>query len=211
MFSPRLLAGLLCLFSGTAQVFAQSASCTYTFFQHTFAVCRPHSLRESTSTAISLARHAAPKTQWLFGRPWLHPLLGQQHQDSARPKFHDTQFNRRNASGVTVGQMGNSKGTHGVVYYNGTWRSIDFPGAAATTLTGINKYGTIVGNWTDGNGHSHAFRLKNGTFIQFKQPERAISTPRASATPAQLSAGTQILTPLCISMDLSGRTAFSER
>ena len=168
MFSPRLLAGLLCLFSGTAQIFAQSASCTYTFFN------TPSQFVATFIKGINLYGNVVGTA---CGTENPNGCVGDRgyirYSDGSTkillaPNSNDTQFNRRNASGVTVGQMGNSKGTHGVVYYNGTWRSVDFPGATATTLTGINKYGTIVGNWTDGNGHSHAFRLKNGTFTQLK-------------------------------------------
>jgi hypothetical protein len=87
------------------------------------------------------------------------------------PNSTDTIFNRRNASGITVGEtIGTAGHHHGIVYYNGTWRTVNYPGAARTALTGINQYGTMVGIWTDTKGLRHGFRLKDGQFTNINYP-----------------------------------------
>jgi len=52
-------------------------------------------------------------------------------------------------------------GTHG--FYlgkDGTFETIDYPGAAATSAIGINSSGDIVGGWVDAAKHFHGYLLK---------------------------------------------------
>jgi len=91
-----------------------------------------------------------------------------------------TEFQRRNASGVTVGSFRAPSGrTHGLVYHNGATRMVDYPNAANTWLMGINMYGTIVGYYRDADGRAQGFKLKNGVFTSVRFPE-AVSTTAAS-------------------------------
>lgn len=45
-----------------------------------------------------------------------------------------------------------------------SFKTIDVPGAAATSPVGINARGDIVGSYTDGTGRAHGFLLHDGEF-----------------------------------------------
>lgn len=48
--------------------------------------------------------------------------------------------------------------THGYVWDHGSLRTVDDPhGPGATTVTGINNHGQIVGFYTDKEGNVHGF------------------------------------------------------
>ena len=181
MVSLHIKAGLLCVLFGTVQAFAQTASCTFTFFQlpttkfeHTFAqgINRYGNVvgfgcgQDTPSGCINnrgLIR---------FTDGSLKTLLA--------PNSTDTMFARRNASGVTVGEsIGTAGHHHGIVFFNGTWRKVDFPGAQATALTGINRYNTIVGVYTGSNGLRRGFRLKDGKFTKIDFPGADETVPES--------------------------------
>jgi probable HAF family extracellular repeat protein len=56
---------------------------------------------------------------------------------------------------VLAAEYGNK--TEGFLYANGATRTIHFPGATSTSVTGINNAGQIVGSFLDQNGDSHGF------------------------------------------------------
>jgi hypothetical protein len=60
-----------------------------------------------------------------------------------------------------------------------TYKTIDFPGAVATTLNGgPDPQGTSVGSWTDTGGVTHGFTLtKKGLFASFDPPGSTLTTP----------------------------------
>jgi hypothetical protein len=60
-----------------------------------------------------------------------------------------------------------------------TYTTIDYPGAAATTLNGgPNPQGTSVGTFTDSSGGIHGFTLTgSGTFNAFDPPGSTATTP----------------------------------
>jgi hypothetical protein len=60
-----------------------------------------------------------------------------------------------------------------------TYKTIDFPGATATTLSGgPNPQGTSVGTYTDTSGVTHGFVLtKKGAFTSFDVPGSKLTTP----------------------------------
>ncbi len=96
------------------------------------------------------------------------------------PNSSQTWFNKRNARGVTVGNYWDSAQTqklcnacphnHGFVLSGSTAISVDYPGADRTWLTGINYWGTIVGNYTTPSGGFGAFKLKNGVLTSIHYP-----------------------------------------
>lgn len=45
----------------------------------------------------------------------------------------------------------------GFVYSNGTFTTVDYPAATASSVNGINDAGDLVGNWFDSKGVSHGF------------------------------------------------------
>lgn len=67
------------------------------------------------------------------------------------------------AAGVTTGA---SERTY-------AYLTIDYPGASATSLSGINARGDIVGSYTDANGSSHGLVLRDGVFSTVDVPGAA--------------------------------------
>jgi len=82
------------------------------------------------------------------------------------PNASSTQFTRRNALGVTVG----SYDSHGLVPSGTSLATVDYPGAESTQLSGINYWGSIVGNYSNRDGTIGAFELKNGVFTPISYP-----------------------------------------
>ena len=84
-----------------------------------------------------------------------------------------TQPDAINDAGVIVGGYGtslHSVDTHGFKLAGTTYTSIDYPGATdGTAATGINKYGDIVGVWSD-TSTEHGFLLSKGVFTPIDVP-----------------------------------------
>ena len=92
------------------------------------------------------------------------------------PHSSETQFNRRNTLGVTVGYYIDSSGTHGLVKYGSSIATVDYPGASSTSLSGINYWGTIVGNLDSGGFGPYGFKLKNGVFTRIQYPGAVLTS-----------------------------------
>jgi len=54
---------------------------------------------------------------------------------------------------------------------DGTFTTIDKPGASFTSLDSVDEDGVILGCYTDGNGVMHAFLYDKGVFTQFDDPK----------------------------------------
>jgi hypothetical protein len=72
---------------------------------------------------------------------------------------------------------GSAGHSHGFVNSGGKTVVITAPGAIDTFVTGINRYGSIVGNFTSATNPSGAFELKNGkfSFIQVAKGNKVAS------------------------------------
>ncbi len=99
------------------------------------------------------------------------------------PNASNTYFMRRNALGVTVGGSTDTtvaQHQHGLVMSGSNIVPVDYPGATDTWLTGINYWGTIVGNYYDpSHPEGGAFKLKNRLFTAISYPG-SVSTAVAS-------------------------------
>jgi hypothetical protein len=181
MLSPLFKAGLLCTLLGTVQALAQTASCTFTFFQlpttkfeHTFAEGI-----NRYGTVVGIGCGQETPFECIHNQGMIRFSNGSLKTVLA-PNSTDTMFNKRNASGVTVGEsIGTSGHHHGIVYFNGTWRTVDFPASHSTALTGINRYGTMVGIYTDAAGLRHGFKLKDGKFTRITFPGAHETMPQS--------------------------------
>ena len=95
------------------------------------------------------------------------------------PNSYNTSFSKRNDSGVVVGAYTDNNypqnNAHGLVLHGSTLAKVNYPGAVNTALTGINKWGSIVG-YGQGNGTSTGFKLVNGSFHQIAFPGFSNST-----------------------------------
>jgi hypothetical protein len=53
-------------------------------------------------------------------------------------------------------------GTSGFVFKRGDYTTFDFPGGIATSLTGVNRRGDMVGVYHDAGGRRHGFVVLKG-------------------------------------------------
>ncbi|PYV74380.1 MAG: hypothetical protein DMG97_08930 [Acidobacteria bacterium] len=66
---------------------------------------------------------------------------------------------------------------HGYVYRHGKYRKVDFPGASATEVFGINDDGDIVGTYQlAGPLNEHGFLRRNGQFFKINVPKATFGT-----------------------------------
>jgi len=82
-----------------------------------------------------------------------------------------------NDEGTVVGfYFGSDRLTHGFIFHNGQWATLDYPLASATFLVGITNAGKIIGD-AIGNGFNHAFLYENGAFkiISLRGPKGLLS------------------------------------
>jgi len=60
---------------------------------------------------------------------------------------------------------------HGFTYINGTYKTVDVPGAVSTVVNGLNDYGDLVGTYTTNDGGIHGFLwLHTGTIRAINPP-----------------------------------------
>lgn len=95
------------------------------------------------------------------------------------PNSYNTSFSKRNDSGIVVGAYTDNNypqnNSHGIVLHGSTLVKINYPGAIDTALTGINKWGSIVG-YGQGSGTSTGFKMVNGSYHKIAYPGFATST-----------------------------------
>ena len=60
-------------------------------------------------------------------------------------------------------------GDHGFVLYQGSFTTVDVPGAFSTNIRGITPRGDLVGYYNDGPTN-HGFVRRQGTLITFDGP-----------------------------------------
>ena len=57
-----------------------------------------------------------------------------------------------------------------LVLAQGTYTQVDYPGAAQTTVWGIDTAGDVVGSYVDASGNGHGFLLSGGTYTTIDYP-----------------------------------------
>jgi hypothetical protein len=98
------------------------------------------------------------------------------------PGANQTHFSKRNASGVTVGDVDFD---HGLILTGSSATTIDFPGAPQTILTGINKWNSMVGTYqynddADFGPEWTGFKMwSNGTFVTIAPPGSLNANPNS--------------------------------
>jgi probable HAF family extracellular repeat protein len=78
---------------------------------------------------------------------------------------------------LTVPVCGSTLGVtdHGFLDSNGTFSSIDYPGAQATQAYAINNMGTIVGTYEVNNDQGHSFLYQSGQYENIDFPGAALT------------------------------------
>jgi hypothetical protein len=98
------------------------------------------------------------------------------------PGATETHFSKRNAAGVTVGDVDFD---HGLIVTGSSATTIDYPGAPQTILTGINKWDSMVGSYqynddADFGPEWTGFKMwKNGTFAPINAPGAINTNPNS--------------------------------
>lgn len=98
------------------------------------------------------------------------------------PGATETHFSKRNASGVTVGDVDFD---HGLIVTGSSATTIDYPGAPQTMLTGINKWNSMVGTYqynddADFGPEWTGFKMwANGTFASIAPPGALNTNPNS--------------------------------
>lgn len=96
------------------------------------------------------------------------------------PNSYSTGFSQRNDSGINVGAYADftvpQHNSHGIVLHGSTLVKVNYPGAFNTGLSGINKYGSIVGSGQTGANVQVGFKLVNGSFQKIAFPGFSTST-----------------------------------
>ena len=87
----------------------------------------------------------------------------------------DTEATAISPSGVIVGRWYDASHVkHGFILQNGTYSSVDVPGAAqnadGTDPAYINSNGTISGTYRAGDGNLYAFTLRNDVYTKIQYP-----------------------------------------
>jgi hypothetical protein len=98
------------------------------------------------------------------------------------PGATETRFSKRNASGVSVGDVDFN---HGLIVTGSSATTIDYPGAPQTILTGINKWDSMVGTYqynddADFGPEWTGFKMwKNGSFARIEPPGALNTNPNS--------------------------------
>ena len=98
------------------------------------------------------------------------------------PNATQTHFSKRNASGVSVGDIDFN---HGLIVSGSSATTIDYPGAPQTILTGINKWNTMVGTYqynddADFGPEWTGFKMwSNGSFTTIGAPGAINTNPNS--------------------------------
>lgn len=67
---------------------------------------------------------------------------------------------------------------HGFTYANGTYTTVDVPGAVSTVVNGLNDLGDLVGDYTNPDGSIHGFLwLHTGTITNLDNARAAVTIP----------------------------------
>jgi hypothetical protein len=158
----------VCLLNGF-QAFAQSqASCTFSIFQLNDLQTTVFGGNDY-KTVVGEADFTSTPNEKGFLR-----YSGGSVSYYSAPNSAATRFTGRNDSGVSIGVYSSQNASNiakGFILSGSTFTSIVHPNAVwGTTLTGINKYNSIVGWYLDANENPHGFkRYSNGSFrtLQF--------------------------------------------
>jgi hypothetical protein len=110
------------------------------------------------------------------------------------PNSYSTGFSKRNDSGITVGSYADynypQHNQHGIVLHGSTLVKVNYPGAINTGLTGINKWGSIVGYGQMSGSAQTGFKLVNGSYQKIAFPGFSSSTTPMAISDTGVIVGT---------------------
>ena len=123
-------------------------------------------------------------------------LLHNHHLSPVPPPTGDTiNAHAINAEHDIAGVLQDAKGPHGFFLHEGTFHLIDFPGAVATRVRGVNNAGDVTGSYVDGGGVVHGFIRKDGEFKHVQVNNSAATDVYGSKDNGEVMVGDAVLNP----------------
>jgi uncharacterized membrane protein len=100
-----------------------------------------------------------------------------------------------NAERDIAGIFADAKGPHGFFLHEGKFHFIDFPGAVATRVRGVNNAGDVTGSYVDASGVVHGFIRKDGEFKHIHVNNSAATDVYGSKDNGEVLVGDAVLNP----------------
>ncbi len=100
-----------------------------------------------------------------------------------------------NAERDIVGVLQDAKGPHGFFLEDGKFHLINFPGAAATRVRGVNNADDVTGSYLDNEGVVHGFIRKDGEFKHVHVNNSASTDVYGSQDNGDVMVGDTVLNP----------------
>jgi len=144
---------------GSAQT---TASCTYTTFQYPGATSTNATGINDYNTVVGYASLNGKQIGFIR---WANGTFTKVDIGSIR-----TELFGRNNKGVTVGVYADANGGHAFLLTSSGYQNVDYPGAFAFELLGINNYNSSVGAANTTNAQLGIKRWSNGTFTKIQYP-----------------------------------------
>ena len=158
-----VLAVAMIFFFASAVAFAQTtASCTYTTFQYPGASSTNATGINDYNTVVGYASLNGKQIGFIR---WANGTFTKVDIGSIR-----TELFGRNNKGVSVGVYADSNGGHAFLLTSSGYQNVDYPGAFAFELLGINNYNSSVGAANTTNAQLGIKRWSNGAFTKIQYP-----------------------------------------
>ncbi|HZQ21868.1 MAG TPA: hypothetical protein VFA89_03635 [Terriglobales bacterium] len=139
-----------------------TASCTYTTFQYPDASATDATGINDYNTVVGYTSLNGKQIGFIR---WANGTFTKVDIGSIR-----TELFGRNNKGVSVGVYADANGGHAFLLTSSGYQNIDYPGAIAFELLGINNYNSSVGAANTTNAQLGIKRWSNGAFAKIQYP-----------------------------------------
>ncbi|MCU1297567.1 MAG: hypothetical protein JWO91_1845 [Acidobacteriaceae bacterium] len=187
MLYRRIISPLAAIGMFTASMFCHAqttASCTFSTFNAPsgYVSAGPNGINNYDTIVGDVVTKPTQYTMYSHG---LIRYSGGGTQVYNYPNAAETWLTKRNNNGVTVGYFTDSVGhRHGLVKNSSSVVQVTYPAAGKpdTFLTGINKWGSIVGRYltyVNNKPYFSGFELQNGKYTTIWYPNSTDTQPQA--------------------------------
>lgn len=159
---PVSAIGLFCALAAAPGLAQTTASCTYTTFQYPGASSTTATGLNDYNTVVGYASVSGKQIGFIR---WTNGSFTKVDIGSRTVLFG------RNNNGVSVGVYAGTNGGHAFLLTSSGYQNVDYPGASAFELLGINNYNSSVGDIiTTSNRQLGIKRWSNGAFVTIQGP-----------------------------------------